>query len=80
MRGEQPLKRRDFLLGSRVQRKTEQDDPGVRKLALEDEITEILVIGDEDALLAMGDVQDFPIRDSGWIVTPNPGAVVAVVD
>ncbi len=43
------------------------------------EITEILVIGHQDPLLAVGDGQHFVIREPGWKVTPNPGCVATVV-
>src|SRR5512144_1037553 len=52
------------------------DDARVRLAMAKDELTEIAVIGDKDAALALGYGEDLLIGQSMGIVTANPSGVV----
>ena len=50
---------------------TKEDDPCVRKPLPDDQLAEISIIGDQDALLPVSDAQDLGIFDGAGVVSDN---------
>ncbi len=53
-----------------------QDDAGMGKAVPEDQITKVLVIGQDDALFCRGNRQDGSVGEGVWIVMTHGGRVM----
>ncbi len=52
------------------------DDAGVRQAQSKHKFTEVAIIGDQDAVLSISDVQNLSVGQCRWIVASNPGSIV----
>ncbi len=69
----------DLLSRRRIEGQSKIDNPMMRDLVQEDELTKVAIVGDEDALLGMSDAQHFTVRESVGIVVGNGSYVVPFV-
>ncbi|HEV2107769.1 MAG TPA: hypothetical protein VGR16_05860 [Thermomicrobiales bacterium] len=55
----------------------EENDPGIRSALAKDELAEIAIVGDEDAVLAGGNSEHVGVPHAVWMVAANSRCVVA---
>lgn len=58
----------------------EEDDTGMGMAVAEDQVSEILVISDEDTLFLFGNCQDPLVRERVWMISSDGGNVVSLLD
>ena len=79
VRGEEGLERPDLLLSRGVEGEAEEDDAGVGAASADDELAEVLVVGNQDPLLGSGEREHLLVGQSGGVVAADPGGVVAAL-
>lgn len=60
----------------RLRPQSEQDHAGMRPMIDEDQSPEMAVVRDKDAVIALGDCQDFGIGETGRVVNRDRGDIV----